>query len=346
MTQLSSQLLISTPVLIGIIAVGVVLLALFLYGFFVRFSRIGWTGGQVLAVFGGTLLLSLIPGEGIGGFAIVVGGAIGITVVVMLLGGILRGYFRRRPRRANLFFRIVDHLLGAAMAMLNFLVPLLALGGAGLVFVYHIAGADSLGGLFENAIWTDFCAPHALDLLIVSLFVSTVGNGYRLGLLRSIWALFAVVLVFGVAILSVVLMFKAPFLSNFANMLAEAFSSLDLFLSYILGYAITYFLCCFVLLAVVMLLHFLIHLLVKQIDKVRPLRFIDGAIMTVVFCALTIAILCGINFGVYMVADAELPEMISGAIPADLLSSLQDVFCSSPIARAFYEDNPIRVLGA
>ena len=102
MTQITNQLLISTPLLIGLIAVGVAALALFVYGWCVRFSRIGWSGAQVFAVFGGTLLLALIPnGGGLGGFFISVGGAVGVTVVVLLLGGLLRGFFRRRSRRAK-----------------------------------------------------------------------------------------------------------------------------------------------------------------------------------------------------------------------------------------------------
>lgn len=345
MTQLLNQLLISTPLLIGLIAVGVAVLALFSYGWIARFSRIKWSGAQVLFIFGGTILLSLIPGEGIGGFAIIVGGTIGIAIAVMLLGGLLRWYFRRRPRRANFVFRIIDHVLGMFMAALNFLVPLLALGGAGLVFVYHMAGADALGELFLNSFWTEICAPHVLDLLIVSMLVAAVKIGYKLGLLRSLWTVITVALVFGVAVLSVILMFRLSFLSSFANMLAGAFSSLGLFLSYILGYGITYLLCCIVLVAATMLLHFLIHLLVKQIDKVRPLRFIDGAIMTLIFCAVTVAILCGINFGVYTVMTVELPETVADVIPADIFGNLSDAFCSSPLARAFYVDNPIRALG-
>ncbi len=128
-------------------------------------------------------------------------------------------------------------------------------------------------------------------------------------------------------------------------MLAGAFSSVGVTLSYILGYALTYVLCTLVLLSVVMLLHFLIHLLVKQIDKVRPLRFADGAIMTVLLCVFTVAIICGVNFGVYAVADTPMPETVAEMIPAELFDNLTDAFCSSPIARAFYESNPIRMIG-
>ena len=346
MTQITNQLLISTPLLIGLIAVGVAALALFVYGWCVRFSRIGWSGAQVLAVFGGTLLLALIPnGGGLGGFFISVGGTVGITVVVLLLGGLLRGFFRRRPRRAKFIFRLFDHILGSLMALLNVAVPLLAVGGAGLVFAYYVGGSDLMGGFFTDAFWTEHCAPYALDLLISALFVATVKGGYRLGFVRSIWSAITFALAFGVAVLSVILIIRVPFLYGFANMLAGAFSSVGVTLSYILGYALTYVLCTLVLLSVVMLLHFLIHLLVKQIDKVRPLRFADGAIMTVLLCVFTVAIICGVNFGVYAVADTPMPEAVAEMIPADLFDNLTDAFCSSPIARAFYESNPIRMIG-
>lgn len=323
-------------------AVGAVL---FLYGFFKRFSRMSWWGWQVAVLFTVTLLLGKIPAmdNETAYFAVVLGGFFAVTAVVLGIGAILKSVFRSRRKKAHWFIRAFDCLIGAVTAVLNFALFVLILGGVVLLILYYCTGvrAGFLETVFAHEIWTDYGAKYLLDLLLVWMLVTAVKGGYKLGLLKSVWTVVMVALTLAAFAGGIAAALKVPFVASLAQNIAASFPNLNATLANVIGYGIMSLVCFVVFMIVVILLNLLINLGVRELDRVKAFRFLDGAIMAIVIFSVVLALVSGVNYAVYAADSGAFGEAVQNFFSENGVTGL---FRSSPFADFVYEYNPLRLL--
>lgn len=359
---------LSTGLGIGIV-VGVCALALilFLYGVFRRFSRCSWLSWQILILFAATFLLRFLPASDSAAVNAALAPIVLFAAVALVLaiGGWTRHGLLAYAKRPPAFFRFTNRFLGGVTTVLNFVTFFVVIGAPVLValplFGVNFAALDPL---YASAIWTNYAAPHAIDLVVIAVCVLMVRCGYRVGLMRSLWAILTVLLCFGALVLAIFLANKVPFLANWANALAGNFASLGSYAS-VVGTAIVAGVCFVVLLIVIILISALINVLMKKLRTPTALRAIDGALLAVIFGAIFFAIAFGIDFGVYYLAHGGLEnafgaiagaagfaaeggaDALQGALDSvsAVMQRLEQLFLSSPLSARLYNYNPLLLLG-
>ena len=343
---------------IGIwIAVGAGALALvvFLYGVFRRFTRCSWLSWQIWLLFAATFLLDFLPEKSALFNAVLTPVAFFAAVALVLAaGGWARYGMLARRSRAPAFFRFTNRFLGGVTAVLNVATFFAVLGGAALAAMAAFGvQAAALDAVYANPVWTKVFAGHAFDLLVIAVCVLMVRCGYRVGLMRALWAIVTVALVFGSLVLAIFMANKIGFLVDWAAKLAASFEGLGAYAS-LLGKAIVSGVCFLVLLIVVVLLSVLINVLMKKLRTPTLLRAVDGALLAIVFAALFFAVAYGVNFGVYYLANGGLDavvDAVAGSVGGDAGEALAPVaafgqklaalFTSSPLSARLYEYDPL-----
>ena len=177
---------LSTGPGIGIV-VGVCALALilFLYGVFRRFSRCSWLSWQILILFAATFLLRFLPASDSAAVNAALAPIVLFAAVALVLaiGGWTRHGLLAYAKRPPAFFRFTNRFLGGVTTVLNFVTFFVVIGAPVLValplFGVNFAALDPL---YASAIWTNYVAPHALDLVVIAVCVLMVRCGYRVGL--------------------------------------------------------------------------------------------------------------------------------------------------------------------
>ena len=182
---------------IGIwIAVGAGALALvvFLYGVFRRFTRCSWLSWQIWLLFAATFLLEFLPEKSALFNAVLTPVALFAAVALVLAaGGWARYGMLARRSRAPAFFRFTNRFLGGVTAVLNVATFFAVLGGAALAAMAAFGvQAAALDAVYANPVWTKVFAGHAFDLLVIAVCVLMVRCGYRVGLMRALWAIVTV----------------------------------------------------------------------------------------------------------------------------------------------------------
>ena len=357
MGELTRNLLADTGEIVttvAIVAACVLAALLLLYGFIKRFSRTSWAGVQIIVIFAATLALSKLPeswmSTDMARFAVTAGGILVCIAVVLIVGAIVRTFFRTRKKRAHWFFRTFDRLFGAINTVLNFGVFLLVLGGLVLNVIYWCAPSVAEGQLslvytysLGDAVVWEAAKPYLPDFILVAVLTMTVKGGYRLGLVKAVWVvcMMALTLVaFGGSILAAV---KVPFLANFGAAITSSFAAKIPYelLCNVLGYGIVA-LCVFIVaMIVIVLLNLLIGLGVREMDSVGVIRVIDGSIFAIFMFAVMGAFICGLDFAVSAAADGTFGEQLAQIAAQYRLS---DLFGSGSLCSVFYECNPIRAL--
>ena len=359
---------LSTGLGIGIV-VGVCALALirFLYGVFRRFSRCSWLSWQILILFAATFLLRFLPASDSAAVNAALAPIVLFAAVALVLaiGGWTRHGLLAYAKRPPAFFRFTNRFLGGVTTVLNFVTFFVVIGAPVLVAL-PLFGVNfaALGPLYASAIWSNYAAPPAFGLVVVAVCVLMVRCGYRVGLMRSLWAILTVLLCFGALVLAIFLANKVPFLANWANALAGNFASLGSYAS-VVGTAIVAGVCFVVLLIVIILISALINVLMKKLRTPTALRAIDGALLAVIFGAIFFAIAFGIDFGVYYLAHGGLEnafgaiagaagsaaeggaDALQGALDSvsAVMQRLEQLFLSSPLSARLYNYNPLLLLG-
>lgn len=341
---MTENLLMPTLGIVAISAVGALAAASVLYGAFRKFSRMGWMAWQIAVVFALTLLLRFVPvlENKTLYFCIVAGACLSLTVIVLIAGAAIRRYMRNRRYKAPLGLRILDRVLGAVTALLDWALLAVVLGGAAL---YGMQGSGMLDAVYSFTlggvnVW-GVVSGYLFDLILVSLFVIVVKGGYKLGLLKSIWAAVACLLVLAAFFGSLIIALRVPFCSNLALQIAGAFSGLGGVLAGILGYAIVTLVIFLLISVVLVLLGVLFNLLVRVLDRATPFRVIDGSVLSLIFFAAALVSVCGLNLGVYALSAGAGGETVAQL--AGMVQGLQDFVCSSPMGKVFYECNPLRL---
>ena len=344
------------------VGAGVLALLLFVYGVFRRFTRCSWLSWQVLILFAVSCLFKLMPAGGSAAANAVLPPVIlfAAAALVLAVGGWTRHGFLAYKKRPPAFIRFCNRLLGGLTAVLNCAVFFAAI--ALPVFValplFGVQIAD-LSALYESAVWQNVLAGHALDLLTVSACLLAVRCGYRVGLLRSLWAILTILLCFGAAVLSVVLTVQASVFAGWAASFAARLPSLGAYAS-VVGKAIMAGIIFVVLLIVILVLSALINLLMKKLRTPDVLRAIDGALLALVFGAIFFAFAFALDLGVYFLAHGGMENAFGalagaagsagsaaegalGAVAA-FMQKVEALFLSAPLSARLYAYNPFLLL--
>ncbi len=345
---------ISLPT-VAIIIAGVVGLFLVLYGFIRKFSRMGWWGYQIVILFALTLLLNKLPLGSLASpilrFAVVAGGLLGAMAIIMGLGGLIRaGIRRRRANRKKMegafVVRLFDGLLGVITGAVNLAVLVAALAGPILLIISYTGKLAGVIAVFEGInvggvnLWAAAIEPFVVDFMLIGVLVLFAKGGYRLGLLRSVWTMFMLVLGIGAFAGAIVASIMIPGVNQLPVAIAGSLAARGIggALAAFLGYAIVTVCIFIVFLLVLVLINLLVNLGVREVDKVVFLRVIDGAIVALVFFVLGLAIVCGLNFVVFQATSGAFGEMV-GAIASKL--PFEQFIRSSTLSRYFYDNNLI-----
>lgn len=344
---------ISTPVWIGIGALGVLALVSVVYGVFRNFVRVAWTGWQVLAIFGLTFLLQYIPiPEGWGGFAVTAGYLFGSTVLVLVTGAALRKYMMAKKTSSGGFFRFCNRFLGAFTSLLNLVLLFAILGGFALGVMYYVAPLESLGAVYENPVWTDFGALYIKDLALISVCLLFVRGGYRIGFVRSVQTTIMIALTLGALVLSMYLALNVSFLRGWLSAIADGIAGwgLNIVVASMVSYFIVTLICFVVFFAVITVLGFFLNKLVRKYRKLRGVRYVDGVILSVLFFAFFLVIVSGWNYCLYMFTSGSFPEALAEYLApysetiSQYSAGITQFYISSPVSGLLYFFNPFLLL--
>lgn len=340
-----------------IIGVAAVALLLFLYGVFRRFTRCSWLSWQIGILFAATLLTPYLPVTQSAALNAALPAVIlfAASALILMIGGWTRYGMIVYAGRPPVFIRFMNRFLGGLTAVMNFAAFVVVLGAPVLVALplFGVSPA-ALSPLYGSALWTGFVSKHALDLIVVAVCLLALRTGYRVGLMRSLWAVIAMALVFGAFVLAVFLTVKTPLLSGWANALAGKFPSLGAY-SVLIGRAIVAGGCFLLFVIVIILLTALFSLLMKKICESTALRVIDGGLLSIVFAAIFFGFAFAVDFGVYYFAHGGLDavagaggmEAVTAALGSvtGVMQRLEQLFLSAPLSARLYAFNPLLLIG-
>lgn len=316
-----------STVLIG--AVGAAAALSFVYGIFKKSSRIGWAGWQTLLVFAFTFVLGAVRGSGVLVFLFAVGCIFVLTAGLYYAESKLK---RRIGESVSSGGRTFDRVWGAVTAAVNGAVFVASVGA----FVLCLAGFAAVSDSLKN---------HLMDLPIAAILVCAFRGGHKLGLIKALWAIAGLAATGGAFLGAVSLTGNVGFLKSFAGTLKGGFMGLGEGVAAIMGSLFVVILCFLVLFAVIVGVFWLLSLLVKKLDRSRTFTAIDNSLLAVLLFLVAVLLLCGVNYGVYMLINSA-GGMLGGMGEAvgQYLEGVGQAFASSPLGRIFYEYNPIRLI--
>ncbi|MDE7158929.1 MAG: hypothetical protein K2N74_05065, partial [Clostridiales bacterium] len=230
-----------------------------------------------------------------------------------------------------------DRIWGALTSVVNLLVVLSALGGFLLCLIQTCVGLEL--SFFQKSLWTNFCAKHVADLLLVLFLVGAFRGGYKLGLIKSIWLLLGLFATGAAFFGSFYLVSTVGFLTSFAGTVAGAFQGLGGGVASALWKFIVTLLCVIVMAAVLVLLFWLFNMLVKKLNRSRAFTAIDNSVLAVILFVLAVLLVCLAHLGISFFSQA-VGGILGGTFEV-YFNGLGEVFCSSPLSKIFYEFNPL-----
>lgn len=334
---------LSTPVWIAIGAGGALVLLSIVYGVFRNFVRMAWTSWQILVIFALTLLLKFIPvPEGWQGFAVGAGFLFGATALVLVAGYYVRRYMMLKKTSSNTFFRVMNRVLGAITSVLNFAVLAAVVGG----FALAAASPFVEIGALNNPAWEKYYN-YLADLVLVSLCVLFVRGGFRIGLARSVQTTIMIALTFGALFLAMYMTVEIGFMRGWVNAIGKSVAGggLNIVIATLIAYFIIVALCFLIFFAVIIVFGYFLNKLTRKYRSVRAVNFIDGVLLSVVFFAVFIALTCGWNYSVSMIASGDISKYFGGTVnvqaSADFALALENLYTASPLSRILYLFNPV-----
>lgn len=358
--------MMSTGMIVLIIAVCVLLAASVLYGVFRKFTQMGWGAWQILIAWDLLALTSLIPQAAPQiQFYITLAEFVGVIAAVLVLGAALRFAMHKRMRPAHVGWRILDRVLGAVTAALNYAVFVLCLASVVLLFCQFVYNPvpDLLEPVFSSEVW-EAVSGRLFDLVLVAIFFLVVRTGWRVGFARTLVTLLMIAATVGVLVLTILLLAIVPFFRNMVTGLSNAIDE------GIVGTAISAlaigFLVFAVLFAVICVGGFFLTKLMRHLRYNYFWGFLDGsigavlALIAAVLVCMCVGITVGYLAGGYL--EPALERLISGMGDAESMQSvleairnsvgqitewsgkIADFFSSSAFGKAFYEGNPFMAI--
>lgn len=349
----------SVPMTIFIVSAAVFGLASFLYGIFRKFTQMSWMAYQVLIVWLLVILVKTLP-AGMGkdmrfylGLAIVVGS----SVLVMGGGAALRFCMHKKKKPAPAFFRFVDRVLGGFTAFFDYAAIVLVAGTAALSVIYYTVDPKLVSFITETAVWKNFFAKYAFDLIPVAILMFALRGGWRVGLGRVILIFLMMALSLGALGLAVFLTVGIPSSRSLIASVAARMSVGTTAGMLIAGGALfaLVFLVLFILVGVA---GYFLTKLVRHIRFTHFWGFLDGTLGAFLNLVLWLAVILGVYFLIAWVGlggmgqiAGKLPdaEQLQGVVKAitDVLGYIEKytqglvaMLRSSPLSQIFYLGNP------
>lgn len=342
---------LSTPLIITIVVAAVLVALAIVYGVFKKFTRMSWLAYQIPVLFAFTLLVRFVPsdnkwlaaGISVGGFLLAEGLVLGACAVA-------RFAIRARRNKAHVFWRVTDRILGAFTAVFDLAVYAAVLAAFGFALLPAVApGAASFAESFYASAFWETVGSYAPDLLLILFLTLCVKAGYKLGLLRAIWLVFAIALTVAAIVGAAWFTLEVPFLVSFKNTVAQGlFGGLDAFFAQVFAFFIVWLLVFWVLFAVVVLLTVLVNLGMRRLNSLRSLNVIFGILLAVIFYVVAAAFVFGLQAGLEALVGGidSLGEgtlsFLSGPIQsaAEIIRSIAEVLRAAPFTGVFYRFNP------
>ncbi|MBR7186557.1 MAG: hypothetical protein IKD43_03625 [Clostridia bacterium] len=335
------------PIIVILIVAAVVFaITSFLYGVFRKFSQMSWVGWQILLVFPLTRFAALLSNE-----VLTPGAQLWFTIFIMVgsialvlgLGALLRLAMLKKRMPAHGAWRFADRLMGGITAFVDYAVIALIVGAGVLTFMHYCMTPPELfAPIYESPIWTDILKEHGFDLIVVTVFLFALREGWRVGFARVAVIILMLALTVGAVIVSIYLGIGLGGLSE-SDSIAQAISITAVIL--------------ISLLAIIFILAFYA---VKFIRNVRYHYFwgtIDGLLGAVLAFAVMFVAACAVNCGVAWIASGTAMSAIENflaSLPFDVPDmseiliqiqawgeGIQSLLMSSPIAKALYAGNPM-----
>ncbi len=342
-----ANLLAVQPMVIVYIALGVVGLFLLLYGFLRRFSKMSWWGYEVFALFGLTYILKLISPNApkMLAFWLVVAAFLVATGIIVGIGALVRKGFRSREEqgKGNWLTRLLDGLLGIITAVVNFVaIVLVVVGPLALVLSYTPVLPNVFAALkgftLEGFHPWDFVRFHAIDFLMISVFIGVIKGGYKMGLLRSVWTILMIVLGLGAVVGAVLLSIKMPGVCELSKTLSNLFlAKMPPLFANIIGYGIVAVGIFIIFVIVLVLVNMLVDLGLRGVDSVGVLRFLDGLVVCIIFFVVAVAVVNLFDWAVMVAATGKWSGIVQDVVTNKF--PFAEVIQLSPLSKFFYEFN-------
>lgn len=354
----TENLLISSQATMAIIiaAACVFFLALFFYGIFRKFTQMGWLPWQIPIIFGIVYLIDYVPKDLNPNARYFISLSIFLlgAAAVLGIGALVRFFIHRRMRPASAIVSVFNRLLGGITAMLGFAVIVLAIACFALPLCeYCIPPAQGiLSVVFENPIWKAVSG-HAFDFFLVAIFTCAVQAGYRVGFGRGLLTLFMCAGTLASLVLALFLTVRVPFLHSIVHSFERAIAgTANAVVAKICAYGLVALLLFLLLFTVLSLIGFLLHKLIRRCRYVRVLGFIDGALCSVLFFAIVLALASGIDYAVGWLAYGGLRNAVGdGSLDGIVRSvetyagSVAQLFRASPFSRVLFDCNLLNAFG-
>lgn len=326
-------------IILGVVG-GIVLLC-GIYGGIRKFTRLTWIGWELLIAFGIDLV---IPAD--------LDFAVSLLLLIALSALPLVGeYFLRKAlvtdqivpaKGAKNFF---DHFFGIFTALFGVIAFLAALGGLGVAAIGTFA-PDMTSDI------PDIVLEHGLDFFVIAVFMLTMRAGCRLGVMKGLNFLLTILLVFGSFFGCFLIFSQVSWGRSFSGMVGGWFGTEGMLRAIVgcLSATMFFFLICFIL---IMILSKFIDRCIQKANSHPAVAIPDALIVGVLYAAVFVLILLGIQAVFGMLADGDflssfigdlgLGSLDVGDMDSTLASFGQDLakFAqSSPLSQGLYLNNP------
>lgn len=340
------------PPLFTVIAVVVGVVAV-IYGLLRKFSRQTWIGWQAVIITAALPFFRYFtsPEGGADGktYAIqMLAGLFVLVSVVLIVGRIVRlaNEKRKIAGKKNGFLSFCDSILGVVTFALNLVAFALAVGGFALLVVNNFSGDlgmqlnEMLAPVYTFAVgdfvvW-EFAKNYILDFSTVYFLLFLIKGAYRLGLIKGIWTILSVAAGIAAFVGSFYMSFNVGFMVDWVNGLTERFAHLGEFLAKAAALGAVAGGTFLVLLILLLIVNLLLGKMFRRMDDCRPVRFIDGAILTVLAFALFMAVHLAFLYGVSYILTVEFGEPVVSYL--DMID-LEGIFTSSFFNGTLYKYN-------
>lgn len=335
--------------IIGLIVGGLILLSTIIYGICSKFSGQSWIGWQVALLLGLTYVIMLIPAPKgqVGAFVMYAILFSAIVALVLGLDVLVRwAMFRPKAQRTGGGWRALDRILGLINAILTFAMFFVVMGVLALGIAQH--AFDNV--LLDHPIWTNFLSAHAADIFLATIFLLVMRAGYRLGVLKSIYAILMISATFWAFVGCMLFFTKVGFAVKMSAWLGNYILPNSPKSGALIGAGIWAFILFAFVFTGLMILSKYIDKLIQNINAVRPIGVIDGVLVSLIFSVVYLGTVCGLYFLYDLFAaralSSMLPEMFAGILEpiGEFMEGMVRFATSSPLSKALHDYNPLLLL--
>ncbi len=326
-------------------------LALFglIYGAIRKFTHLTWIGWQLLLAFGLDIAVSYLPldGQNIAVTLLLFAAVVAIPLIIEYF--LRKALVNDRLTKQGTGEKVCDHLFGALTAVIGIVMFFVTLGGLGL----GIAGEFMGSPVIEHPVW-DFVSGYVLDFFLIALFMVVMRAGCRLGVLKLLYFILIILLVFG-SFFGFLLLFSQVRGGIAFSVWIGGWFGFEGTLAAIVGCAVATLFFSLLAFILIMLLSKLIDRSIQKVNSHKAIELVDGLLLGVVYTAVFLIVLLGVYGLIGALASGNLLAGIVESLGPDIGESVGDIGAqvaevaqklaafaqSSPLSRGIYIGNPL-----